>query len=853
MTMPNSFKITTYLLIIFFNCLEIVHCQENPYRRERVSWCTVSTHEQKKCNEWSKAIEDVNKQASFGQEPLELNLDCIQAIDKDQCMSMIDDERADLVLLDPGEIEVAGRYHSLSPIMIEKYGPGRLEKGRYSVAIVKKRSQTTIQSLSDLFGKKACFSGVSHMASWTLPLASLIDLPKFSIADCNNLVKSASYFFGNSCAPNALKNKFNPTGDNPQKMSYLCDRRSRVGAHHDPYNGVFATLKCLSDLGAGTGSYGEAVTSLENRGGDVAFVRHNTVQLTERLNLPPELRSEIPSRIDIELLCPQGGRQPVENWQNCHFGFVPPHAVVVSSRVPIEKRMKIQRFLRTSIQLFSGPLTTVAYSYPNQSPTQNINNRLYNQVPVQQTYDTSVVNYNLLKNIEQNYANNSISQFKLTGDWSYVSYPALDVLFSSDMTDLEPLDGYRQTFKGFMNNFTVQQATTSAYMNSNAYQAFVDYSQVQVNTFLDYFEKLRKCPIPAVTLCVNSDKEFLKCQAMSKAFHAAGLRPELGCKLASSSLSCMQMIKDRDADLTVLDAADIYIAGKRFNLIPIVSEQIEMHESSYYAIAVARKNDPTTDLFNLKGKRSCHSGFMKAAGWMMPLGVLLSNDKMRSYQVCDSAHSAAEYFDKACAPGILSHHMPTSNEKAPSSSGHWTIRNMCELCHGSDRSFCSRDASEPFYGDTGALRCLVEGGGEVAFCKHTTIYENTGGSNRQTWARGLIKEDFELLCRDGSRAPIDQYKSCNLGKVSSNAMVARKDSSMDLINAYANLFLYGQQYYGSKYSEEYTFKMFVSNDGDDLIFQDATQQISRIPIENTTYTNYLNYDLLTAIGIVVCA
>lgn len=178
---------------------------------------------------------------------------------------------------------------------------------------------------------------------------------------------------------------------------------------------------------------------------------------------------------------------------------------------------------------------------------------------------------------------------------------------------------------------------------------------------------------------------------------------------------------------------------------------------------------------------------------------------------------------------------------------------MCELCHGSDRSFCSRDASEPFFGDTGALRCLVEGGGEVAFCKHTTIYENTGGSNRQTWARGLIKGDFELLCRDGSRAPIDQYKTCNLGRVASNAIVARGDSPLDLINAYANLFLYGQQYYGSKYSEEYTFKMFVSNDGEDLIFQDATQQISRVPLENETYVNYLNHDLLRALEIVMCA
>lgn len=180
-------------------------------KRQRVSWCTVSLLERKKCLDWARAIEEVNIQYE-NQEPFKMNLNCIQGADKDQCMSMIDDERADMILLDPGEIGVAGRYHSLTPIMLERYGSlAKVEYGHYSVAVVKKRSSPSIQTLDDLFGKRACFSGVSHMASWTLPLATLIDLPRFEIIDCNNLVKSASYFFGNSCAPNALINKFNST------------------------------------------------------------------------------------------------------------------------------------------------------------------------------------------------------------------------------------------------------------------------------------------------------------------------------------------------------------------------------------------------------------------------------------------------------------------------------------------------------------------------------------------------------------------------------------------------------------------------------------------------------------------
>ena len=37
---------------------------------------------------------------------------------------------------------------------------------------------------------------------------------------------------------------------------------------------------------------------------------------------------------------------------------------------------------------------------------------------------------------------------------------------------------------------------------------------------------------------------------------------------------------------------------------------------------------------------------------------------------------------------------------------------------------CNGDKSEAFFGYDGAFRCLVEGGGDVAFVKHTTVGEN---------------------------------------------------------------------------------------------------------------------------------
>ena len=66
---------------------------------------------------------------------------------------------------------------------------------------------------------------------------------------------------------------------------------------------------------------------------------------------------------------------------------------------------------------------------------------------------------------------------------------------------------------------------------------------------------------------------------------------------------------------------------------------------------------------------------------------------------------------------------------------------------------------------------LSTGGGDVAFVKHTTARENTDGRNQAEWARNRRSDDYELLCNDGTRADIDSWDVCNMGKVPSNAIV----------------------------------------------------------------------------------
>lgn len=80
-------------------------------------------------------------------------------------------------------------------------------------------------------------------------------------------------------------------------------------------------------------------------------------------------------------------------------------------------------------------------------------------------------------------------------------------------------------------------------------------------------------------------------------------------------------------DLSSLDnsAQCIYVLGKYHNLAPVVAEDYGGEfGTSYYAVAVVRKNSTDFDIKSLKGKESCHTGANKTVGWNIPVGFLLA-------------------------------------------------------------------------------------------------------------------------------------------------------------------------------------------------------------------------------------
>ncbi|KAG7160041.1 Transferrin-like 2 [Homarus americanus] len=243
-------------------------------------------------------------------------------------MLMVDDGLADLVVLDPNEIFIAGRYHSLVPIMKESYENGL--KFYYSVAVVHKGNLTSVRSLADLAGTVACFPSVASMGGWVIPISELIRSQAMKIVDCNNHIKSASEFFSGGCAVNILSDKYNPLGDNSQVLCSACgsDLPGQHCTSQDIYAGYQGAFNCLLDKG------------------DIAFMKHSTIkraiESTESLHTEDE----------FELLCQDGRRVAMSDFEECNWGTVPSNAIVTTSAKSPEQRSLLQEFLKQITALY---------------------------------------------------------------------------------------------------------------------------------------------------------------------------------------------------------------------------------------------------------------------------------------------------------------------------------------------------------------------------------------------------------------------------------------------------------------------------------------------------------------------
>ncbi|TRY93686.1 hypothetical protein DNTS_029396 [Danionella cerebrum] len=627
---------------------------------QKVKWCVTTQNQLEKCKHLAKATE----------------LDCHQYSSITECMKSIKTGEMDAVTVDGEHVYLGGLVnYKLRPIIAEKYKEG----GCYAVAVVKSDSDFSIK---DLKGKTSCHSCFQSAEGWNLPIGNLVKSGILPF-ESDRLVKAVSQFFSHGCVPGISKNTY-PELCKSCQGDCTCSRNEQC-------SGSEGAFRCMM-----------------NNNCQVAFMCHKEIPANDKQN--------------VKLLCMDGSRRSVDDYENCHFGKEPGRAVI--SRMDADS------------------------------------NHIYEV----------------------------LQKIPASDKFSSQAYGGKDLIFSDSAFDLMKLPKNMDSF---------------LYLKG------------------DYFETLAalrggKLEDPAsdrkIQWCTVGHAEQQKCDSLQQI-------PRLECRTESSVDDCIKKIMRKEADAITVDGGQVYIAGK-CGLVPVMVEQnnerkeefcsqggvVSAETASYYVVAVVRKGSGVT-WDNLKGKKSCHTGLNRNAGWKVPDAVICgSNPDCTLYN----------FFSKGCAPGAD------------------LQSNMCELCKGSGRTLgdskCKATSTEMYYGYDGAFRCLAEKAGDVAFVKHTVIGDYTNG-NGPEWAKDLKSDDFELICptSKSKTESFTNFKNCHLTAVPAHAVITREDARNDVVS-----FLNEAQAINKE--------LFRSENGKNLLFTDTTKclQENKQPMETFMGTDYMD-------------
>ncbi|KAL7991176.1 hypothetical protein Chor_012831 [Crotalus horridus] len=791
-------------------------------------WCAVSDQELAKCSDMSKAFSRANISPELACVNGGSVIDCVSRINAASVLTRkfsfcLQRNLADAATVDGGILYQAGKEHGLKPVVAEAYGKD-LGTSYYAVAVVKASSSLTINHLR---GAKTCHTGINRTAGWNIPVGFLLDSGRMPMMGCS-VTQAVSDYFNASCVPGATA-----VGD-PASLCELCIGDSA------------GQSKCEMSSKEGYYDYLGAFRCLADGPGEVAFVKHTTVTEAMDGQAQPSWTLE-----DFQLLCQDGSRAAVSEWRTCHLARVPAHAVITRQDVEgslifkvLDQGQQIQQVVVSVLKWFLchscafHSCRAARHPWAEQGPHARA-------VAAQgwQKGDAAKwagpINGTTQGHDEGGRLSLEVALKPLLAAAQEAT--AWLLLGGSLFSRVQPLASRAQPKILVTQNFNG---------GNSSFQMF-DSAVYGGKNLLFKDSTVELVPIMEQTYQAWLGDEYLR---------------------AMRGLDCdpkTALLKKRDIDAVVLAGKDVYVAGKTYGLVPAAAEHYAEGDtvSTYYAVAVVKRamSDAFT-IHELQQKRSCHTGYGRMAGWNIPIGLLLRKGFIQP-QECDLLKAVSGFFSASCIPTAEKEGYPA---------------NLCELCTGdSQGNFrCNASSQETYYGYTGAFRCLAEGHGDVAFVKHSSVFENTDGHNTDAWASRLRSGDFQLLCPNGARAEVPQFAHCHWGQVPPRAIMVHPDTSALVVYGLLHKAQEGsslarkegldrvpsspwqrmtlgcqkktlgfnfQDFFGDDNNPN-GFKMFSSSEfqKQDLIFKDSTVEI--VPVgERRTFESWLGQPFLDSL------
>ena len=180
--------------------------------------------------------------------------------------------------------------------------------------------------------------------------------------------------------------------------------------------------------------------------------------------------------------------------------------------------------------------------------------------------------------------------------------------------------------------------------------------------------------------------------------------------------AALEALRFGNAHLAFLDGGSAWVGWQQYDLEVMAADEKSDGRTHYSAHAWVKADsemaaahlddDPITDPFSLlEGKTSCHTGWLKSAGMLMPMGYLIG-------------HGYANVVGDA--------------------NDIETLRNTVLNYFNDDASI--PESGTPYYGYGGALKCLSDGTGDVAFAKDSTVAsycDNEDSTENEDWCLAI--------------------------------------------------------------------------------------------------------------------
>jgi len=169
--------------------------------------------------------------------------------------------------------------------------------------------------------------------------------------------------------------------------------------------------------------------------------------------------------------------------------------------------------------------------------------------------------------------------------------------------------------------------------------------------------------------------------------------------------------------------------------------------------------------------------------------VLMAHDTCDEDQFPITLEKALHDFEEVCEDSLCNSvseaFQPVCEEEEEDEHSEEEHVALCEACAGQGDAFCEKVDGEPYYDYDGALRCLAEGAGGVAFVKHSTA-ETFLSNPDPSWTFAdpptADLDDYRILCYTpgnpsaGGCVPVDQYAGCSFPQALPHTVVARDET-----------------------------------------------------------------------------